>query len=115
LSICRRLSNLAMPWASTRGRRCVDISNFLSLFASTTGARRQVVFGVWALMLALHYNGQLLVMLRGWTDNLFGFNNRVHALEPKCINGFVVDHIANPDLAHTRAEQFTNAVINFHV
>src|SRR5215813_7935006 len=57
-------------------------------FASTTAARWQVVFGVRPLMLALNSNGQLLVMLFSWANNLFGFDNRVHSLEPKLINDF---------------------------
>src|SRR5262249_4526745 len=90
-------------------------SIFLSGLASTTAARWQVVLGVRPLMLALNSDSQLFMMLCGWTDDLFGFNNPVHSLEPKLINCFFVDHIANPDFAHARAKQFTDAAINFHV
>src|SRR5262245_24919615 len=83
--------------------------------ASTTAARGLGVFSVRPLMLALDNNGQLFIMLLSRTDDLFGLNNRVHSVESKLIDGFVVDHIANPDFTRACANQCTDTVINFHI
>src|ERR1051325_3599357 len=82
-------------------------------FASASAARWEVVLGVRLLVFALNSKGQLFMMRFSWADDFFRLDNRRHFLEPELINGFVVDHVANPDFAHARTEQFPYAAIDF--
>ena len=78
-------------------------------------ARWQRVFCVGTLMLALNDHRQLFVVLCGWADNFFWLDNLVDAGQSKTIDGFIIDHVTNPDLTDAIAESFPDVSINLHV